>query len=211
MFSIANVGPDQTVLVNSTVPLDIRGSSDRDGDKLTCSWRFISKPRSSTARLSHSKIQNCINPFFLKFTFKLHKTRDYVLELRVNDERGARYRRVKITARAHIISLTFITKFQVSDNEDGRPTLTCLDQLFNNDLANSSFAARPAATQPAIMRASWFTNLFIPLVMDQEWLRNYWSSTHWSHCGSRSYFTMRKFEILEQKANLKIRAFGKAK
>jgi hypothetical protein len=66
-FPIANVSSDQTVLVNSTFPLDIRGSSDLDGDKLTCSWRFISKPRSTTARLSHSKIQNCINPFSLKF------------------------------------------------------------------------------------------------------------------------------------------------
>jgi hypothetical protein len=76
------------VLVNSVVQLDGSGSSDPDGDKLTCSWRFISKPRGSTARLSRSIIRDCTNPSSPKPTFKADKTGDYVLELRVNDGRG---------------------------------------------------------------------------------------------------------------------------
>ncbi len=51
---IANAGPDQTPLVDDTVTLDGSGSSDGNGDGLTYSWSFISKPQAATATLSDS-------------------------------------------------------------------------------------------------------------------------------------------------------------
>src|SRR4029434_10449689 len=50
---IANAGPDQTVAVNSLVTLNGAGSSDVDGNPLTFSWSFISRPAGSTAPLSN--------------------------------------------------------------------------------------------------------------------------------------------------------------
>ena len=41
---VANAGPDQTTYVTSTVSLNGAGSTDVDGDPLTYSWSFISRP-----------------------------------------------------------------------------------------------------------------------------------------------------------------------
>ena len=49
---VANAGNDQTVPEESTVTLDGTGSSDADGDALTYSWAFTTKPDGSTATLS---------------------------------------------------------------------------------------------------------------------------------------------------------------
>jgi hypothetical protein len=97
---IANAGPDQNVLVDSTVQLDGSGSSDPDGDKLTCSWKFISRPRGSKARLSPGVIRDCTNPSSPKPTFKADKVGDYIVELKVDDGRGGTATdQVKITAK----------------------------------------------------------------------------------------------------------------
>ncbi len=49
---VSNAGVDQLKQVNDTVQLDGRASSDGDGDTLTYTWSFVSKPGGSTATLS---------------------------------------------------------------------------------------------------------------------------------------------------------------
>ncbi|HYP71419.1 MAG TPA: PKD domain-containing protein [Variovorax sp.] len=50
---VAVAGPDQNVLVGTTVELDGSGSLDADGDLLSYSWSITSKPAGSTAQLSY--------------------------------------------------------------------------------------------------------------------------------------------------------------
>ncbi len=74
---IANAGADQTPLVNDTVTLDGSGSSDGNGDGLTYSWSFTSKPPGSLAILTGS---TTLNPSFM-----VDVPGDYVVQLIVND------------------------------------------------------------------------------------------------------------------------------
>jgi PKD domain len=74
---VAKAGPNQTVLVGSTVFLDGSGSSDVDGDPLTYSWMLTTKPSGSAANLTGS---NSITP-----TFVADKPGTYVAQLTVSD------------------------------------------------------------------------------------------------------------------------------
>ena len=74
---VANAGLDQSVYVGNTVTLDGSGSSDVDGDVLTYSWLFTSRPSGSTAALNDT---TSANP-----TFTVDNAGTYVASLIVND------------------------------------------------------------------------------------------------------------------------------
>ncbi|MBI1742226.1 S8 family serine peptidase [Candidatus Acetothermia bacterium] len=100
---VANAGPDQTVTAGATVQLDGSKSSDPDGDKLTYTWRFVSLPGNSQAKLSDP---NIINP-----TFVADFAGEYLIELTVDDGKDGRASaRVKITATASVSLVSFEAK-----------------------------------------------------------------------------------------------------
>ena len=74
---VSNAGPDQSVFVNDTVTLDGSGSTDVDGNLLTYTWAFTTRPDGSTAALSNTA---AVNP-----TFTVDKAGTYVVSLIVND------------------------------------------------------------------------------------------------------------------------------
>lgn len=74
---VASAGRDQTVYVTNTVTLDASTSSDVDGNALTYSWSFASRPSGSAAVLSDL---GAVKP-----TFVADKFGTYVLQLIVND------------------------------------------------------------------------------------------------------------------------------
>jgi len=74
---VANAGPDQTVLVGDTVTLNGSASSDADGDALTFTWSFVSRPAGSIAILSDP---SAVNP-----TFQVDRPGSYTVRLTVND------------------------------------------------------------------------------------------------------------------------------
>ena len=76
--AVANAGADQSVYVGNTVTLDGSGSTDVDGDLLTYSWAFTTKPDGSTATLSDAAA--------VKPTFTVDKAGTYVVSLTVNDD-----------------------------------------------------------------------------------------------------------------------------
>ena len=74
---VANAGSDQSVVVGATVQLNGSASNDADGDPLTYSWSFTSKPGGSIATLT--------NPTTVNPTFVADLTGTYVVQLIVND------------------------------------------------------------------------------------------------------------------------------
>jgi len=74
---VANAGPDQTVLVGTTVQLDGSGSTDVDGDTIHYNWTASTVPQGSGAALSDSR---SVTP-----TFQVDLAGEYVFSLVVND------------------------------------------------------------------------------------------------------------------------------
>ncbi|MFH0728120.1 MAG: PKD domain-containing protein, partial [Pseudomonadota bacterium] len=74
---VANAGPDQTKYTGQLVTLNGSASSDADGDSLTFSWSFVSKPVGSGAAL------NGVNTFSPSFVIDIPG--NYEIELVVND------------------------------------------------------------------------------------------------------------------------------
>jgi len=74
---IADAGGNQTVIVGDTVSLDGSGSTDGNGDLLTYSWSFVSKPAGSLAEFT--------NPTSAQPSFVTDEPGAYVVSLVVND------------------------------------------------------------------------------------------------------------------------------
>ena len=74
---VAGAGPDQTVLVGTSVTLDGQGSHDADGNALTFQWALTSRPAGSTAALS--------DPAAVSPTFTIDRPGLYVAQLVVRD------------------------------------------------------------------------------------------------------------------------------
>ena len=77
---LAAAGSDRTVALGEIVALDASGSTDRDGDRLSYSWSFVSVPDGSGVRLS--------DPNALRPRFAVDLLGDYVVELSVSDGKG---------------------------------------------------------------------------------------------------------------------------
>jgi hypothetical protein len=78
---VAEAGVDQTVLVNATVTLDGRASSDANGDALSYSWTLATKPAGSSATLIGA---NRAQP-----TFAADRAGTYVASLTVSDGKAS--------------------------------------------------------------------------------------------------------------------------
>ena len=74
---VANAGVDQNVLAGDSVYLDGSGSSDSDGDALSYTWSFVSKPSGSTSSLDYNQAEAS--------NFIPDLDGSYVLSLVVND------------------------------------------------------------------------------------------------------------------------------
>jgi hypothetical protein len=74
---VADAGADQTVYQGDTVSLDGSGSTDTNGDLLSYSWNFVSKPEGSLAEFT--------NPTSIQTSFVTDEPGDYIVSLVVND------------------------------------------------------------------------------------------------------------------------------
>lgn len=77
----AHAGPAQSAYLGDEVTLDGSNSADPNGDSISYRWKFISRPRTSQARLSDPE---SVNP-----AFAVDVRGDYVVQLTVKDRRGA--------------------------------------------------------------------------------------------------------------------------
>jgi len=90
---IADAGEDRTVLVGDAVGLDGSASTDPDGDSLSYSWTFDSRPAGSTAIVSDANASRA--------TFTADVPGTYAVKLVITDAyRGTATDRVAITAHA---------------------------------------------------------------------------------------------------------------
>ena len=94
---VADAGPDQTVNVGDTVPLNGTGSSDAEGDPITFSWSLTTMPAGSTAALTDAA---AASPSFVADV-----EGDYVAQLIVNDgEFDSPADTVLVTAQAVVVN-----------------------------------------------------------------------------------------------------------
>jgi len=74
---VADAGADQSVYAGDTVSLDGSGSTDTNGDLLTYSWSFASRPAGSMAEFT--------NPTSVQTSFVVDEPGEYIVSLVVND------------------------------------------------------------------------------------------------------------------------------
>ena len=151
---IANAGPDQSVNLNSTVTLDASQSSDADGDTLTYSWNFTSKPASSNATLDDA---NSVSP-----TFTADVSGTYTLSLVVND--------ATVDSTADTITISTINAAPVAESGPNQSVLVgesvFLDGSQSSDPDNDnlsfswSFATKPVGSNANLDDATLPTPTF---------------------------------------------------
>ena len=149
---VANAGMDQAVATKvGTVTLDGSGSVDADGDNLTYSWVFKSKPVGSVASLSNAKVA--------KPSFIADIDGDYVAELIVNDGLvDSSPKTVKITAATKVVPPVNIAPVSNAGNDQSTQTgsVIVLDGSGSSDtnkdplLYGWSFITVPAGSQATL-------------------------------------------------------------
>jgi M6 family metalloprotease-like protein len=125
---VANAGTAQNVNTGSIVTLDGSGSSDANGDLLTYSWAFTSKPAGSIAALSGSTT--------VKPTFTVDVTGTFALNLVVNDGKIN-----SVSSTVNVVSMAAKTPLTASLSSTGNVKIFTLLIDFNdyphyNDVSN---------------------------------------------------------------------------
>ncbi len=143
---VADAGIDQNLGSGSIITLDGSGSSDPDGDSLTYSWSFASKPSGSTAALSD---ESSVGP-----TFIADLDGDYVLQLIVMDFRAdSTPDTVTITADASIAKALTEFKFEAGANGDLSSDVTGVVDEANHTISISV----PSGTDVTALVATFTT------------------------------------------------------
>jgi len=153
---VANASTTQNVLTGTIVALDGSKSSDADGDLLTYSWSFTSKPAGSTAILSDAAI---VNPYFTADV-----TGTYVLNLVVNDG-NVNSEPVSVTINASSPNVAPVANAGRTQNVL-TGSLVTLDGSGSSDANNDlltyswSFASKPAGSTAALSDGSIVNPVF---------------------------------------------------
>ena len=152
----ANAGPDQTVFVGTTVPLDGSGSSDVDHDLLTFRWSFLSRPSGSNATLMNATAPNP--------TFIVDLPGSYVVQLVVNDG--------TVDSRPDTVTIDTQNSRPVADaGPDQTATIgqtVQLDGSRSSDVDHDplsfrwSFVSRPAGSTAALSDVTAVNPTFVP-------------------------------------------------
>ena len=151
---VANAGPDQTVPVGLVATLDGSASTDVDGDALSYSWSFVTRPVGSSASLSNASA--------VKPTFTVDMSGQFQLRLTVSDGVGSSTDDVLITTsntaphadagpdRSGRIGTTVMLDGSASSDVDGNP-LTYLWSLTSVPAGSTAQLSSPTAIRPTLV------------------------------------------------------------